>query len=119
MGEFQIDSEIVAALELARDQIAALIDAGSGCIVGAADGLPELGPHCGHCGSGVPDAAIKDAIRPFVEAWALFPFDAALAAIHGRESVGERSYLGAVARGVAAGPAHAMSAGRERAVAAA
>jgi hypothetical protein len=106
MATLRIDPEIVAGLELARVSLAALIDPeAEGCRVGAADGLVEHGPRCGCCGAGISDATVKDAVRAYVHTWALFPFDIALAAIRGEETAGERSYLGSVARGAAAGQA--------------
>jgi hypothetical protein len=103
MDNLRIDEEILAGLELARQSIVALTAADAEGRVGATDGLMELGPRCECCGAGVSDHTIKDAIRAQVQLWALFPFDTALAAIKGEETEGERSYLEAVSRGVAAG----------------
>jgi hypothetical protein len=104
MSGLHIDAETVAGLELARRHVAALADPGADeCRVGAADGLLELGPRCECCGAGISDATIKDAIRAYVQLWALFPFDTALAAIKGEATEGERSYLASGASGVAAG----------------
>jgi hypothetical protein len=115
MADLQIDSSILAGLELARDQLAALIEQSERCRVGAHPGLPEFGPRC-ECGKGLSDETIKDAIRPFMETWALFPFDIALAAIRGQADEGERSYLEAVAKGAAAtGAAPAASRKAKRA----
>jgi hypothetical protein len=100
----RITPEIVAGLELARRHFADLIDARSPrCRVGATDGLHEVGPRCECCGAGISDSTIKDAIAPWFQTWALFPFDTALRAIKGEASEGELSYLRAVSEGVAAG----------------
>jgi hypothetical protein len=114
MADLQIDSNILAGLELARDQLAALIERSERCRVGAHPGLPEFGPRC-ECGKGLSDETIKDAIRPFMATWALFPFDTALAAIRGQAHEGERAYLEAVAKGTAttgAAPANSAKAKR-------
>lgn len=100
----QPDAEAVAGLELARENLAALIDPDSAqCRVGTADGLMELGPRCECCGAGISDQTIKDAIRAYVQMWTLFPFDVALASIKGEATDGERSYPESVAHGTVAG----------------
>jgi hypothetical protein len=103
MATLQIDDQILASLRLARDQLAAMIEESDRCRLGADSGLPAgLGPSCEHCGHALGDTTIKDAIRPFLETWALFPFDVALAAIRGEARPGDRTYLAAVAAGEAA-----------------
>jgi hypothetical protein len=97
------DAAAVAGLELARENLAALVDTSSLVRVGAADGVTELGPRCECCGAGVSDHVIKDAVRAYVQMWTLFPFDVALAALRGEATEGERSYLESVAHGAAAG----------------
>jgi hypothetical protein len=89
-----VDAGILAGLEKARETLAALIDESSEtCRVGAADGLHETGPRCECCGAGISDATVKDAIRTYVQMWALFPFDVALAAARGEATEGELAYL--------------------------
>jgi hypothetical protein len=113
MADLRIDASILAGLELARDQLAALIEHSERCRVGAHPGLPELGPRC-ECGKGLSDETIKDAIRPFMETWALFPFDIALAAIRGQAEEGELEYLDAVAKGSAATGARPATAAKTK-----
>jgi hypothetical protein len=104
MRNLQIDSEIVASLELARESLVALTDPhAERCQVGATDGLMETGPRCECCGAGISDHIIKDAVKAYVQMWTLFPFDIALASIKGEATDGERSYLGSVSRGLVAG----------------
>jgi hypothetical protein len=103
MRKLHVDAHVVAGLELAREKLAALVDPDSeDCRVGATDGLIETGPRCECCGAGIPDQTIKDAIRAYLQLWALFPFDTALARIKGEATDGERAYLEAVAAGLSA-----------------
>ncbi len=104
MAALDVDAGIVAGLELARANLAALVDPDAGrCRVGATDGLVETGPRCECCGAGISDGTIKEAVRTYVQMWTLFPFDVALAALKGEATEGERSYLESVARGLTAG----------------